>query len=322
MKLRSRKIDNDGASTSASKIAKRESFESLFPGMLVSFGKYGECVGSECDGVPTKIWPIRGRNLCEICATKEYGSNFFRTERTHVVLSDAKFKCPAYDKEGSCKSKDVCFKGFFMGSCCEPASKVLFENEKAQEKQLKVVHYYYNEEYKYLNDYKNECEKAKSTVTTTEQTIKRDEEALKKLKKKVEEAEKSLEEKKKDLKDEQEDYEAEKKLLIDQEKEKKDALKRFRQISYEYHSVAAKFSFDDEVEAKENRKDNQYCKFCNEDYNDTHRRKSFLPSCGHVACRDCFRNADEEDGVKICPVHWTTGCFNRYFDYNVCTLYE
>ena len=70
-----------------------------------------------------------------MCATKEAASDpefnlprFEDFERT----SDAIFKCPAYEKEGSCKSEEVIFRVFFLGTCCEPASKVLVENEKGK----------------------------------------------------------------------------------------------------------------------------------------------------------------------------------------------
>ena len=50
MKLRSRKTDYREPSTTASKRAKLDSFESIYPGMLISYGKYGKCYGSGCNG--------------------------------------------------------------------------------------------------------------------------------------------------------------------------------------------------------------------------------------------------------------------------------
>ena len=78
---------------------------------------------------------IRGKRLCEICATKEFGDDLKEivdNECTGYIFSDAKFKCPAYNKEGSCKSTEVHYSKFYMGSCCEPASKVLVKNKKGK----------------------------------------------------------------------------------------------------------------------------------------------------------------------------------------------
>ena len=81
--------------------------------------------------VPLETWRIQGRILCEVCATKEYGSKFDEeSDEVDPEPSDARFKCPAYEKEGSCKSKEVSIGNFFMGTCCEQASKVFVENEK------------------------------------------------------------------------------------------------------------------------------------------------------------------------------------------------
>ena len=71
-----------------------------------------------------------GKNLCEVCATKAYGSNFKEAKDLYSEGSDAKLKCPAYDKEGSCKSEDIRIRKFYLGTCCEPASKVFTENKQ------------------------------------------------------------------------------------------------------------------------------------------------------------------------------------------------
>lgn len=83
-----------------------------------------------------------------------------------------------------------------------------------------------------------------------EDDINREEEALEKMKKSVEKSEESLEKKKKELVELKNDHEEEKKFVIRREKEKKAVLKRFKHLSYEYHSVATKLPLDDEVEAR------------------------------------------------------------------------
>ena len=78
---------------------------------------------------------IGGRRLCEICAKKELGDgaeDIIDTEYGGFIGSDAKFKCPAYDQEGSCQSMELSYTTFYMGSCCEPASKVLVENKNGK----------------------------------------------------------------------------------------------------------------------------------------------------------------------------------------------
>ncbi|CAG5098986.1 Oidioi.mRNA.OKI2018_I69.XSR.g16147.t1.cds [Oikopleura dioica] len=323
MKLRSRKIDADGASTSAPKIARMESFESIFPGMLISYGKFGKCVGTECDGVPLGTAEIQGRNLCGVCATEEYGSDFLETEDTSFEQSDAKFKCPAYGKEGSCNSKMVSIDVFYLGTCCEPASKVFVENKKAQEKQLKVVHHFYRIEFENVHCSKNFFESTKCQMKGIEDEIQRDQEALEEKMKKVEEDKKILEGKKKHLERMNQNHEASKRQLIKNENVKNDVLKRLKQLSYQYHSVATKLSLDEDVEAKENRKDFEYCKACGENYNETDRRKSFLPTCGHVACLKCFEeDACEQDDYPFCPMNWVKDCDNQYYLHEVRRLYE
>ena len=74
-----------------------------------------------------------GYRLCRQCAekeNKEKGEDYFFASDYTFVTSDAKFKCPAYGIDGSCKSLEVSFKDFYLGSCCQPASKWLTENKK------------------------------------------------------------------------------------------------------------------------------------------------------------------------------------------------
>ncbi|CAG5114228.1 Oidioi.mRNA.OKI2018_I69.chr2.g8292.t1.cds [Oikopleura dioica] len=308
--------------------------------MLISYGDYGKCVGSECDGVPTGTVEIEGRRLCETCETKEYGSDSPETENCSVVLSyresDAKFKCLAYNDEESCKSKEVSFKDFFLGTCCEPASKVLVENEKAQEKQLNAVHYFYEDELNSLRGTKDAYATSKAKITRQGRSIKRHEGILEQLKKQAEEAEKKLIEAKKKVVDEEKLIEKKKKYVdekkqeneydkedfIHREKEKNAVLKRFKQLSYEFHPVAAKLSLDEEVDAKESRKDFQYCKGCNEDYNDTDRQKSFLARCGHVACYECFKDEADDEDHPYCPLRWARDCQIKFHLHQVKPLYE
>ena len=120
----------------------------------------------------------------------------------------------------------------------------------AQEKQLSVVHYYYMDEHNFLWEMKRDFERSTNRVKKAGESIKKEEEALEIMKKKVEEAEKSLEEKKKDLEEKKKRSESDKKCVLECEIEKSALLKRFKQITYEYHSVAAKFPYDDEIEAK------------------------------------------------------------------------
>ena len=70
------------------------------------------------------------------------------------------------------------------------------------------------------------------------------------MKKILERVEKSLMEKITELMERKKNYENKKEYVILREEEKKPVLKRFKQLSYEYHSVAAKLPFDDEIEAK------------------------------------------------------------------------
>ncbi|CAG5105957.1 Oidioi.mRNA.OKI2018_I69.chr1.g2604.t1.cds [Oikopleura dioica] len=310
-------MDVDEASTSTAKMAKIESFESIYPGVLVSYGKFGKCHGSQCDGVPFETWPMEGRNFCEVCATKEYGSDFKNAKDLYSEISDAKLKCPAFDNEGSCKSEDIDIWEFYRGSCCEPASKVLTENKQAQEKQLKVVNQFYKDDFHSLQGIEDSHENTKNIIEKTEERLKREEMALKKMMEKVEKTKKYLETQKNN-------YEAEKKSINQCEKEKNESLKRFRQLSYEYHSVAAELSLDDEVEAKENRKQYLYCRVCGEFYNDTDRRKSFLTKCGHVACLKCFKDDFTDDiDHSSCPWHIRVmDCENEYYQHDVKTLYE
>ena len=73
---------------------------------------------------------MEGKNLCEVCATKEYGNDFKDAKDLYSEISDAKLKCPAFDKEGSCKSEDIDIWKFHLGTCCEPASKVFTVNKQ------------------------------------------------------------------------------------------------------------------------------------------------------------------------------------------------
>ena len=80
-----------------------------------------------------KTTEIDGYRLCEQCAkkkSKEKGESHFTVWRYPFVPSDAKFKCPAYNTDESCKSLGVSFRDFFLGSCCKPASNWLTENKK------------------------------------------------------------------------------------------------------------------------------------------------------------------------------------------------
>ena len=76
---------------------------------------------------------VDNRRFCRQCAEKE-GPLLGRSKWWHEYLtydpSDAEFKCPAYDTDGSCKSLKVSFEEFYLGSCCQPASTWLIQNKK------------------------------------------------------------------------------------------------------------------------------------------------------------------------------------------------
>ena len=68
--------------------------------------------------------------------------------------------------------------------------------------------------------------------------------------KKVEDAKKSLEQKRWFVRCNKNALEESKKRTIEKENVKNESLKRFKQLSYEYHPVASKLSLDDDVEAR------------------------------------------------------------------------
>ena len=79
--------------------------------------------------VPLATIEYNNKKLCEICAKKQ--GKEFNNETDSIYASDAEFKCPAYNDEGSCKRNDVEFDEFYSGLCCESASKWLTENKKS-----------------------------------------------------------------------------------------------------------------------------------------------------------------------------------------------
>ena len=87
-------------------------------------------------------------------------------------------------------------------------------------------------------------------IKKTEDRLKREEEALKKMMEKVEHTKKSIEYQKQYLERTKKDYEASNERRTERKEEKNGTLKWFKQLSYEYHSVAKKLSLDEEVEAK------------------------------------------------------------------------
>ncbi|CAG5113089.1 Oidioi.mRNA.OKI2018_I69.chr2.g7232.t1.cds [Oikopleura dioica] len=139
MKLRTRSFEESFDTPSSSstpkkiKIQKPDDFETVHPNSVTSYGQFGKCEGSECDGVPEETIKINDERLCRTCAIKS-NSNLHLQGKT-FDKSDAEFKCPAFSSDGSCKSEKISFSEFYLGSCCEQASKWLTENEKARKKE-------------------------------------------------------------------------------------------------------------------------------------------------------------------------------------------
>ena len=97
---------------------------------------------------------------------------------------------------------------------------------------------------------KNTCVTSKAKLRKTEKSLKLDEDDLEKLKKKVKDAEDLIGKKRRYVEYAKWKYEKDKKDLSNREKEKNVVLKRFKQLSYEYHPVATKLFLDEQVESK------------------------------------------------------------------------
>ena len=94
--------------------------------------------------IPAETAQFDNKRLCRTCAEKSNVDQIdgLPTPDLHLLIeskrfdkSDAEFKCPVFATDGSCKSERISFREFYLGSCCEQASKWLTENEKGKKTQ-------------------------------------------------------------------------------------------------------------------------------------------------------------------------------------------
>ncbi|CAG5094465.1 Oidioi.mRNA.OKI2018_I69.XSR.g13581.t1.cds [Oikopleura dioica] len=282
MKLPSRSLvkndENDSTFTSK-RVGTHQpnEFEQIFPNKVVSYGQFGKCEGSECDGVPADTIQISKGRFCEICVDKERGEE--QIEVRDFEKSDAKFRCPAFSATESCKSENLSFEEFYLGSCCEPGSKWLTDNRKAQRNKLFIVRNIHAEAKREQTELEVLSRQQKSTVKKMEREQSNRKEMAKDYYEYYQMTLKEIEENAPKIKDARKAHEGIMEEVLEKEKEVDKAAKRYKQLSYEYLSV----------EAKENMKGNGRCKSCLEEYsNDSLHHKCALRKCGHVSCKECL----------------------------------
>ena len=183
--------------------------------------------------------------MCKECAIEIHGKKKLRDAVSHP--SDATLKCPAFDNEGSCKSERVSYRQFFIGSCCESASRWLTKNEKGkiklpypvgkvvlgQKEKLKIVESFCS---KSMTELHEANEKSKALIA--ENGI--DEERIKQNEKRIEELKKSNDQMKNNWHEKEEKI-AELKSKVDKFNEEHDAAsKRMDLLSFEYFDAAKK----------------------------------------------------------------------------------
>ncbi|CAG5113136.1 Oidioi.mRNA.OKI2018_I69.chr2.g7276.t1.cds [Oikopleura dioica] len=296
MKLRSRSTHDDVPNTTPKRARtekKLNEFEEIFPGAITSYGQFGMCQGSDCDGVPSETVKIGNERFCEKCAKTKHSISkttlFYKFEK-----SDAEFKCPSFTETGSCKSRKISFREFFLGSCCEKASKWLTTNEKAQRKKLAVIREFHVQA-------KGEKTKAKNKLDDKKKKIEEIENSQVYRKKTIREISKTIQETDKEIAETKKVQEKTEEILKQKDEKLQFVAKRYKQVSYEYYGVSCQ-----EYKADENENAGKKCRVCMEEYGDDwFKNKMVLRGCGHVACRRCLEqiiyNDDDEDERGRCP---------------------
>ncbi|CAG5094450.1 Oidioi.mRNA.OKI2018_I69.XSR.g13567.t1.cds [Oikopleura dioica] len=300
MKLRSRSIvTNDPKSTPKRARTQHQpnEFEKIFPDKVTSYGQFGKCEGSECDGVPAETIQISKGRFCEICVEKERGEE--QVEGRKFDKSDAKFRCPAFSATESCKSENLSFQEFYLGSCCEPGSKWLTDNEKAQRKKLIIIKNIHAEAKREQTKLEAESKQQKWTVQRMEKLQSKKKQMANTLSECYQKILEEIEEIAPKIEDARKTHEGSTKRLLEKEKEVDMVAKRYKQLSYEYHAVEVK-----EKSAKEKMKGNGRCKVCLEEYsNNSLHHKCALRKCGHVSCKECLERilTESYNDYALCP---------------------
>ncbi|CAG5098380.1 Oidioi.mRNA.OKI2018_I69.XSR.g15615.t1.cds [Oikopleura dioica] len=285
--LRSRSFeDTFGTATPSStpkkiKIQRPDDFEAVHPDSVTSIGKFGKCEGTECDGVPAETIEINKERLCQICAKKKHGDAALQGKT--FDKSDAVFKCPAFSTDGSCNSDKISFHEFYLGSCCEQASKWLTDNDKARKKKLDVIAKLHEDIEREKKRTKRECEEVKKSNAQMENLQRLKKVSIERTLKEIEEIDRKLGKKR-------EVQEAMEKKLEEKDREMDIVSKRYKQLSYEYHEITKK---DDEKEEEEENSGAATCQVCFEKYSDDYEsRKWLLRHCGHITRESTLNVAD------------------------------